>query len=85
MGLQRGPDEVNFYREQSMLYVPCKFEYVVSENIDFRSIYGSKINLIQQNRSGFESSDQGSIDEAMNVLEDIDRDELNLDGVLLRR
>ena len=54
-----------------------------SDNIDFRCIYDSNANLISQNRSNFESTDQTSIDQAINVLEDLDPDELNFDGIAI--
>ena len=76
-------DEMNFYREQLMLYVPWTEEYTYSDNIDFRCIYESNAKLILQNRSYFESTDQTSIDQAMNVLEDLDPDELNFDGIAI--
>ena len=44
-------DEVNFYRERLMLYLPWRNEYVESDNIDFRCVYETNINLIKQNRS----------------------------------
>ena len=74
-------NEVNFYREQLMLYLPWTEEYTDSDNINFKCIYESNVNLIMQNRSNFESIDQSSIVQAMNVLEDIDTDELNFDGI----
>ena len=53
-----------------MLYVPWTEEYTTkSDSIDFRCIYESNANLIMQNRSNYESTDQTSIDQAMNVLE----------------
>ena len=76
-------DEMNFYREQLMLYVPWTEEYTYSDNIDFRCIYVSNAKLILQNRSYFESTDQTSIDQAMNVLEDLDPDEINFDGIAI--
>ena len=76
-------DVVNFYREQLMLYPPWRNEYIESDNIDFRCVYETNINLIKQNRSCYESSDQASIDEAINVLEDVDPDQLNFDGVAI--
>ena len=76
-------DEVNFYREQLMLYLPWRNEYIESDNIDFRCVYETNIDLIKQNRSCYESSDQASIDEAINVLEDVDPDQLNFDGVAI--
>ena len=57
-------DEVNFYREQ----FPRRNEYIESDNIDFRYVYETNIDLVKQNRSCYESSDQASIDEAINVL-----------------
>ena len=76
-------DVVNFYRKQLMLYPPWRNEYIESDNIDFRCVYETNINLIKQNRSCYESSDQASIDEAINVLEDVDPDQLNFDGVAI--
>ena len=76
-------DEVNFYREQLMLYLPWRNEYIESDNIDFRCVYGTNIDLIKQNRTCYESSGQASIDEAINVFEDVDPDQLNLDGVAI--
>ena len=46
-------------------------------------IYYSNANLIAQNRSNFESTYQTSIDQAMNVLEDLDHDELNFDEIAI--
>ena len=76
-------DEVNFYREQLMLYLPWRNEYIDSDNIDFRCVYETNVDLIKLNRSCYESSDQASIDEAINVLEDVDPDQLNFDGVAI--
>ena len=47
------------------------------------SLYASRANLITQNRELFESRDQSSIDEAINILEDLDPDELNSDGIAI--
>ena len=66
-----------------MLYLPWRNEYIESDNIDFRCVYETNIDLIKQNRTCYESSDQASIDEAINVLEDVDPDQLNFDGVAI--
>ena len=78
-------DEVNFYREQLMLFVPWKTDSSDTDNIDFKSMYYSNLNLISQNMELFESRDQSSIDEAINILEDLDMDpdELNFDGIAI--
>ena len=54
-------DEVNFYREQLMLYLPWRNEYIDSDNFDFRCAYETNIDLIKLNRSCYERSDQASI------------------------
>ena len=67
-----------------MLYVPWTEEYTTkSDSIDFRCVYESNANLIMQNRSNYESTDQTSIDQAMNVLEDLDPDDFNFDGIAI--
>ena len=53
-------DEVNFYREQLMLYLPWMNEYIEFDKIDFRCVYETNIDLIKQNRTCFESSHQAS-------------------------
>ena len=70
-------DEVNFYREQLMLFVPWRTDSSDTDNIDFKSMYAT------QNRELFESRDQSSIDEAINILEDLDPDVLNFDGIAI--
>ena len=65
-------DEVNFYREQLMLFVPWRTDSSDTDNIDFKSMYATHLNLITQNRQLFESRDQSSIDEAINILEVLD-------------
>ena len=76
-------DEVNFYREQLMLFVPWRIDSSDTDNINFKSMYSTHLNLITQNRELFESRDQSSIDEAINILEDLDPDELNFDGIAI--
>ena len=76
-------DEVNFYRGQLMLYLTWRNEYIDYDNIDFRCVYETNIDFIKLNSSCYESSDQASIDEAINVLEDVDPDQLNFDGVAI--
>ena len=76
-------DEVNFYREQLMLFVPWRTDSSDTDNIDFKSMYATHLILITQNRELFESIDQSSIDEAINILEDLDPDELNFDGIAI--
>ena len=49
-------DEVNFYREQLMLYVPWRVE-IDSETVDYKCMYDSNLALITENRSLFESRD----------------------------
>ena len=46
-------------------------------------MYATHLNLITQNRELFESRDQSSIDDAINILEDLDPDELNFDGIAI--
>ena len=46
-------------------------------------MYATHLNLITQNRELFESRDQSSIDETINILEDLDPDELNFDGIAI--
>ena len=48
-----------------------------TDNIDYKSMYATHLNLITQNRELFESRDQSSIDEAIIILEDLDPDEVN--------
>ena len=76
-------DEVNFYREQLMLFAPWRTDTSDTDNIDFKSMYATHLNLISQNRELFESRHQSSIDEAINILEDLDPDELNFDGIAI--
>ena len=76
-------DEVNFYREQLMLFVPWRNDTNDPDTIDYKSTYSSHVNLITQNRELFESRDQSSIDEAINILEDLDPDEINFDGIAI--
>ena len=76
-------DEVNFYREQLMLFVPWRVYSSDTDNIDFNSMYATHLNLITQNRELYQSRDQSSIDEAINILEDLDPDELNFDGIAI--
>ena len=66
-----------------MLYLPWRYVYINSDTIDFRCVYETNIDLIKLNRCCYESSDQASIDEAINVLEDVDPDQLNFDGVAI--
>ena len=54
-----------------------------ADTIDYKSTYSSRIDLISQNRELFESRDQSSIDEAINILEDLDPDEINFDGIAI--
>ena len=54
-----------------------------TDNIDYKSMYATHLNLITQNRELFESRGQSSIDEAINILEDLDPDELNFDGIAI--
>ena len=44
-------DEANFYREQSILYLTWRNEYIESDTIDFRCFHGNNFTLIVQNRS----------------------------------
>ena len=76
-------DEVNFYREQLMLFAPWRTETSDTDNIDYKSMYACNLNLITENRELFESRDQSSIDEAINILEDLDPDELNFYGIAI--
>ena len=63
-----------------MLYVPWRVE-IDSETVDYKCMYDSNLALIIENRSLFESRDQSSIDEAIDILEDMDPDDINYDGV----
>ena len=76
-------DEVNFYREQLILFVPWRIDSSDTDNINFKSMYATHLNLISQNSELFESRDQSSIDDAINILEDLDPDELNFDGIAI--
>ena len=66
-----------------MLFAPWRIDTSDTENIDYKSMYATHHNLITQNRELFESRDQSSIDEAINILEDLDPDELNFDGIAI--
>ena len=46
-------------------------------------MYATHLNPITQNRELLESRDQFSIDEAVKILEDLDPDELNFDGIAI--
>ena len=46
-------------------------------------MYVTHLNLISEYRELFESRDQSSIDEAINILEDVDPIELNFDGIAI--
>ena len=70
-------------RKLLMLYVPWRNDTNDTDSIDYKSMYASATNLITQNRELFESRDQSSIDEAINILEDLDPDELNSDGIAI--
>ena len=76
-------DEVNFYREQLMLFVPWRVDSSDTDNINFKSMYATHLNKITQNRELFENRDQSAIDEAIKILEDLDPDELNFDGIAI--
>ena len=66
-----------------MLFVPWRNDTNDTDSIDYKSMYASRVNLINQNRELFESRDQSSIDEAINILEDLDPDEINFDGIAI--
>ena len=66
-----------------MLFVPWRNDTNDTDSIDYKSMYASHVNLITQNRELFESRDQSSIDEAINILEDLDPDEINFDGIAI--
>ena len=66
-----------------MLFVAWRNDTNDTDTIDYKSMYASRVNLITQNRELFESRDQPSIDEAINILEDLDPDELNFDGIAI--
>ena len=66
-----------------MLFVPWRNDTNDTDTIDYKSMYSSRVNLITQNRELFESRDQSSIDEAINILEDLDPDEINFDGIAI--
>ena len=59
-----------------MLFVAWRNDTNDTDNIDYKSMYASHVNLITQNRELFESRDQSSNDEAINILEDLDPDEI---------
>ena len=63
-----------------MLYLPWRNDTNDTDGIDYKSVYASNLDLITQNRQLFEGRDQSSIDEAINILEELDPDELNFDG-----
>ena len=66
-----------------MLFVPWRTETSDTDTIDYKSMYATHLNLITQNRELFESRDQSSIDDAINILEDLDPDELSFDGIAI--
>ena len=68
-----------------MLYVPWRNDTSDTNSINYKSMYVSHANLITENREFFESRDQSSINEAINILEDLDTDELNFTLLLLRK
>ena len=65
-----------------MLFVPWRTDSSDTDNIYYKSMYATHLNL---NRELFESRNQSSIDEAINILEDLDPDELNFDKRKKRR
>ena len=56
---------------------------VGTDTIDYKSMYASRLNLITQNRELFESRDKYSIDEVIIILEDLNPEEINFDGVAI--
>ena len=57
-----------------MLFVPWRNDTNDTDNIDYMSMYASYSNLVIQNMKLFESRDQSSIDEAIDIFEDLDPD-----------
>ena len=76
-------DEDNFYREQIMLYLPWINEYRDLLNINLEMCYKKIYIRIMINRPEFESNDQERIDQALQVLADIDPDYINFDIVAI--
>ena len=76
-------DEDNFYREQIMLYLPWTNECRDLLNINLQMCYNKNYLRIMKNRLEFESNDQERIDEALQVLADIDPDDINFDNVAI--
>ena len=66
-----------------MLFVPWRNDTSDTNNIDYKSMYSSHVNLTTDNRELFESRDQSSIDEDINILEHLDPDEINFDGIAI--
>ena len=66
-----------------MLFAPWRNDTNDTDNIDYKSMYSSHVNLITQNRELCESRDQSSINEAINILEELDPDEINFDGIAI--
>ena len=66
-----------------MLFVQWRTDTSDTDNIDYQSMYATHLDQITHNRELFESKDQSSIDEAMNILEDLEPDELNFDGIAI--
>ena len=65
-------DEVNFFREQIMLYLPWRKEYIDADNIDFRCVYETNIDPIKLNRSCYGSIEETMNNEGIEVVEDTD-------------
>ena len=66
-----------------MLFVLWRTDANDTDTIYYKSTYASRVNLIKQKAELFESRDQSSIDEAINILEDLDPDEINFDGIAI--
>ena len=69
-------EKENLIISSLMLFVPWKIDSSDTDDINFKSMYATHLNLITQNRELFESRDQSSIDEAINI-------ELNFDGIAI--
>ena len=76
-------NENNLYREQIMLYLAWTNECKDLLNINLQMCYYKFFIMIMKNRLEFESNYQERIDEALQVLADIDPDDVNFDNVAI--
>ena len=60
-----------------MLFVQLRNDTNDTDTIDYKSTYACRVNLITLNKELFECRDQSSIEEAINILEDLNPDEIN--------